>query len=94
MLGSRGAPGLGELPGAPAVPQGGHRGRASPPCSPAVAAVLWLGQPDPFYEAWTGTARDPARRSVTGIGTISLPTIARNLETLGDSVPCTYERES
>jgi hypothetical protein len=44
------------------------------------------------YEAWTGSAWDPARQTVTGTGTISIPTIARNLEALGDSPPCTYER--
>ena len=44
------------------------------------------------YEAWTRTGWDPARQTVTGTGTISIPTIARNLEALGDSPPCTYER--
>jgi len=44
------------------------------------------------YEAWTGTDWDPARRTVTGTGVITLPDIARNLEALGESPACTYER--
>lgn len=44
------------------------------------------------YEAWTGAGWDPARRTVTGTDVISIPTIARDLEALGDSPACTYER--
>ena len=44
------------------------------------------------YEAWTGTDWDPARRTVTGTGVITIPEIARDLEALGDSPACTYER--
>ena len=44
------------------------------------------------YEAWTGSAWEPARRTVTGTGVVSIPDIARNLEALGDSPACTYER--
>jgi hypothetical protein len=46
------------------------------------------------YEAWTGTGWDRARRTVTGTGVIVLPAIARDLEALGDSPACTYERTS
>ena len=44
------------------------------------------------YEAWTGDGWDPARRTVTGTDSIAIPEIARNLEALGDSPACTYER--
>jgi hypothetical protein len=44
------------------------------------------------YEAWTGRDWAPARRTVTGTGVITIPEIARNLEALGDSPACTYER--
>lgn len=44
------------------------------------------------YEAWTGEDWDPARRTVTGTGVITIPDIARDLEALGDSPACTYER--
>jgi len=44
------------------------------------------------YEAWTGEDWDPARRTVTGTGVITIPEIARDLEALGDSPACTYER--
>ena len=44
------------------------------------------------FEAWTGRAWAPARRTVTGTGVVTLRVIARNLESLGDAPPCTYER--
>lgn len=46
------------------------------------------------YEAWTGAGWDPARPTITGTGTVSIPRIARALESLGDAPPCTYERAS
>jgi hypothetical protein len=71
----------------------------TPPYEGPIPAGTYTVTDDPgtcvlTYEAWTGSAWDPARRSVTGIGTVSIPTIARNLAALGDSPPCTYERAS
>ena len=39
------------------------------------------------YEAWTGDGWDPARRTVTGTGVITIPDIARDLEALGTRRP-------
>jgi hypothetical protein len=44
------------------------------------------------YEAWAGDHWDPVRRTVAGTGDVTLPDIARDLQTLGDSPPCTYRR--
>ncbi|HYF47113.1 MAG TPA: carboxypeptidase-like regulatory domain-containing protein [Acidimicrobiales bacterium] len=71
----------------------------TPPYAGPVPAGTYTVIDDPgtcvlTYEAWTGTGWDPARRTVTGTDVVTIPTIARNLEALGDSVPCTYERAS
>jgi hypothetical protein len=71
----------------------------TPPFAGPVPAGTYTVTDDPgtcalTYEAWTGTAWDPARRTVTGVGQVQIPTIARNLEALGDSPACTYERAS
>lgn len=46
------------------------------------------------YEAWTGTGWGPQRRTVTGTDTFLMDEIARDLQALGDSPPCSYERVS
>jgi hypothetical protein len=71
----------------------------TPPFAGPIPAGTYTVTDDPgtcalTYEAWTGTAWDPARRTVTGTDVIAIPTIARNLEALGDSPACTYERAS
>ncbi len=69
----------------------------TPPFDGPIPAGTYTVVDDPgtcalTYEAWTGTAWDPARRTITGTGEITIPDIARNLEALGDSPACTYER--
>lgn len=71
----------------------------TPPVAGPIPAGDYLVVDDPgtcsiTYQAWTGTAWDPVRRTLTGTGTLTLPEIARDLRTLGDSPPCTYERVS
>ncbi len=71
----------------------------TPPFAGPIPAGTYTIVDDPgtcvlTYEAWTGTEWDPARQTVTGTGTVTIPTIARDLQALGDSVPCTYERAS
>lgn len=69
----------------------------TPPFAGPIPAGTYTVVDDPgtcvlTYEAWTGRAWDPARRTVTGTDSIQIPEIARNLEALGDSPACTYER--
>lgn len=69
----------------------------TPPYAGPIPAGTYTVIDDPgtcvlTYEAWTGEDWDPARRTVTGTGVLAIPEIARNLEALGDSPPCTYER--
>lgn len=46
------------------------------------------------YEVWVDGAWSPDRRTATGTAPLVLDTFARNLETVGDAPPCTYERTS
>ncbi len=46
------------------------------------------------YEAWAGDHWDPVRRTVTGTDDVTIADIARDLQVLGDSPPCTYRRAS
>lgn len=69
----------------------------APPYGGPIPAGTYIVIDDPgtcalTYEAWTGEDWDPARRTVTGTGVITIPEIARDLEALGDSPACTYER--
>lgn len=71
----------------------------TPPFAGPIPAGTYTVVDDPgtcvlTYEAWTGTEWDPARRTVTGTEQVEIPAIARNLEALGDSPACTYERAS
>lgn len=71
----------------------------TPPFEGPIPAGEYTVTDDPgtcvlIYEAWTDDGWDPSRRTVTGVGVIEIPEIARNLEALGDSPPCTYERTS
>lgn len=73
--------------------------RFTPPFAGPIPAGTYAVVDDPgtcalTYEAWTGDGWDPARRTVTGVGQVVIPVIARNLASLGDSPPCTYERAS
>ncbi len=69
----------------------------TPPFAGPIPAGTYTVVDDPgtcalTYEAWTGEDWDPARRTVTGTGVVTIPAIARDLEALGDSPACTYER--
>ncbi len=44
------------------------------------------------YEVWDGTAWSDDRVTATGTDPVVLDTFARNLDTIGDAPPCTYER--
>jgi hypothetical protein len=71
----------------------------TPPFAGPIPAGTYAVVDDPgtcglTYQAWTGGAWDPARRTITGTGEVTIPQIARDLQTLGDSPPCTYERLS
>jgi hypothetical protein len=71
----------------------------TPPFDGPIPAGTYTVTDDPgtcglTYEAWTGTAWDPARRTVTGVDEVVIPDIARDLDVLGDSPACTYERSS
>jgi hypothetical protein len=71
----------------------------TPPFAGPIPAGTYAVVDDPgtcvlTYEAWTGSSWDPARRTAAGVGQITIPTIARDLEALGDSPACTYERAS
>jgi hypothetical protein len=71
----------------------------TPPFAGPIPAGTYTVVDDPgtcalTYEAWTGEGWDPARRTATGTGSIQIPVIARDLEALGDSPACTYERAS
>lgn len=46
------------------------------------------------YQPWVGGAWSPSRRTASGTGPVVLDTFARDLEPLGGSTPCTYERTS
>lgn len=46
------------------------------------------------YETWADGAWSADRRTATGTAPLVLDTFARNLDTVGDAPPCTYERTS
>lgn len=52
--------------------------------APASCAVV--------YEVWEDAAWSSDRRTATGAAALVLDTFARNVETVGDAPPCTYER--
>jgi len=46
------------------------------------------------YEEWDGDGWSEDRATATGVEALVLGTFARNLDTVGDTPPCTYERTS
>lgn len=47
-----------------------------------------------IYQVWDGDGWSPDRVTATGTDSITLGNFARNLATVGDTPPCTYERTS